>query len=162
MAYETIFSTPLGQLVLVFLLVFTLIFAVLQKSKILGEGKKQMDALVALAIGLIVISVGSVLDFLQQIIPFLAIALIILLVFLILLGMVFNEKTFEVMPWLKYVFGVAILIAVTVAVLIFTKGWDYITSWFGSNNSWGSNIVLIAVIVVAMIIAFFGSGKKDK
>jgi len=66
--------------VLPFLLVFVLVFAILQKSKIFGEGKKQIDALIALALALIVISAGSVLQFLNDIIPFMAIALIILLV----------------------------------------------------------------------------------
>ena len=47
---ETIFSSALGQTVLVFILVFTLVFAVLQKSKILGDSRKQTDALIALAV----------------------------------------------------------------------------------------------------------------
>lgn len=162
MAYETIFSTPLGQLVLLFLLMFTLVFAILQKTEILGKGKKQIDALIALAIALLVSGVGSVLDFVQQIIPFLAIALVIILVFMLLLGMLFKEGTFDIPGWLKVTFGIIIFIALVIAVLIFTKGWDYITSWFGNNGNWGNNIVLIVVIVVAMAIAFFGSGKKDK
>src|SRR3989338_1413020 len=117
--FESIFSTPLGQTVLLFLLVFTVIFAILQKSEILGKGKKQIDALVALAIGLIVSSVGYVLDFAQKILPFFATVLIIILVFLILTAMFFKgeiEFSDKVRMW----FGVLIFIIVTIAVVVFT------------------------------------------
>ena len=129
MAYQSIFSTDLGQAVLAFLLVFTIVFAVLQKSKILGDGKKQIDALVSLAIGLIVISIGTALDFIQKIIPFLAICLVIILVFMILLGAFFKEGSFDIPPWLKVVFGIIIFIAVVIAVLMFTPGWDIIKNY---------------------------------
>ena len=161
MAYETIFSTPLGQLVLLFLLIFTLIFAILQKTEILGKGKRQIDALVALAIALLVSGVGSVLDFVQQIIPFLAIALVIILVFMLLLGMFYKEGTFDIPSWMKVTVGIIIFIALLIAVLIFTKGWDYIVGWFGGSSGWGGNVILIIVIIVAILIAFFGSGKSS-
>jgi hypothetical protein len=41
--------------ILVFLLVFTIVFAVLQKSQILGSGKKNFNVSVALVMGLLVI-----------------------------------------------------------------------------------------------------------
>lgn len=158
---QTIFSTDLGQAVLAFVLVFTLVFAVLQKSKILGEGKKQIDALISLAIGLIVISVGSALNFIQQIIPFMAISLIIILVFMLLLGMFYNEGSFKISDGLKIFFGIIVFLAVAIAVLIFTGGWSYIISWFGSNGSIGADVILIVVVIVAVLIALFGSGKES-
>lgn len=156
---ETIFSSDLGQTVLAFLLVFTLVFAVLQKSKILGEGKKQIDALISLAMGLIVISVPFVRDFIKNIIPFLAVALIILLVLMLLWGMLFKEGAFDLDKWVKLGLGIVILIAVVIAVLIYTGGWDYLRGWFGEDSSLGSNIILVVVIVAAILIAYFGSGK---
>src|SRR3989344_5401509 len=53
MVAPTLFSSPLGQTVLVFVLVFVGIFAILQKSKVFGDGKKQIDALVAVAIAVL-------------------------------------------------------------------------------------------------------------
>ncbi|MEI6850207.1 MAG: hypothetical protein WCK29_04155 [archaeon] len=159
MVYTSIFSSALGQLILAFVLIFTLVFAVLQKSKILGDGKKQIDALIALAIALIVISVGSVLDFIQHIIPFMAIGLVIILVFMILMGAVFADGTLKEMPWLKWVFAIVILVAVIVAVLVFTKGWDYILSFFSSDGSWAGNLILIVIIVLAIVFSYFGKDK---
>src|SRR3989338_5371997 len=86
--YSTIFSTPLAQMALVFVLVFTIVFAILQKSKILGDGKKQIDALVALSIALLVISVAYALKIISGLAPFLAVGLVIILVFMLLTGMV--------------------------------------------------------------------------
>ena len=51
-----IFSNPFfTEMLLPFLLVFVVVFAILQKSKILGDGKAQIDAIVGLVIGLILI-----------------------------------------------------------------------------------------------------------
>ena len=159
MVYTSIFSSALGQLVLAFVLIFTLVFAILQKSKILGEGKKQIDALVALAIGLIVISVGSVPDFIQHMIPFMAIGLVIILVFMILMGAVFADGTLKEMPWLKWVFAISILVAVIIAAVGFTKGWDYIVTFFSSDGSWAGNLILIIVIILAIVFSYFGKDK---
>jgi len=46
-------STIVAKFILPFLLVFFVVFAVLEKIKLLGEDKKQLNALVAFVIGLI-------------------------------------------------------------------------------------------------------------
>jgi hypothetical protein len=48
MAVPIFISPFFMDYVLPFVLVFTLVFALLQKTKILGDGKKQIDSLVAL------------------------------------------------------------------------------------------------------------------
>ena len=51
---DTIISHPIFVgTILPFVLVFTIVFAVLQKSKIFGDDKKQIDSIVALVFGLI-------------------------------------------------------------------------------------------------------------
>ena len=55
---DPIFISPYFlDYILPFVLVFTLIFAILQKTKILGEGKKQIDAIIGLVVGFILIAV---------------------------------------------------------------------------------------------------------
>ena len=54
---ETIFQHFIFQeFILPFLLVFTIVFAVLEKTKLLGDGKKQLDAIVAFVVGLIFVT----------------------------------------------------------------------------------------------------------
>lgn len=161
---DTIFSSPLGQIILLFLLIFTVVFAILQKSGILGKDKKQIDALVALAIGLIVVGASQVLDFAQKLIPFMAISMIIILVFMILLAMFFQTEI-KFHDNVRIAFGILVFIAVVIAVLVFTGSWEPIKNWF-TNSSTSGNIILVVVIVGAILLAYFGpsgapSGKPN-
>ena len=78
--------------ILPFVLVFTLTFAILQKTKLLGEEKKQIDALVSLVIGLILIAFPFAREIVVKLMPFLAVSLIILLVFMLLYGFIMGKS----------------------------------------------------------------------
>ena len=68
----TILQSPIFMEVLLpFILVFTVVFAVLQKTKVLGEAKSQVDALVALSVGLITVAFGYATGIIVNLIPFL-------------------------------------------------------------------------------------------
>lgn len=164
----TILSHPLMVgTVLPFILVFTLIFAILQKTKILGDGKKQIDALVALAIGLIVVSFGYATGIILSLIPILAIGAVVILCFLMLYGMVFEPGKFEVHKHIKLGIGIIGGIVVIVATMAVTGAWDYVLDMFrGGENGLISvtNLIFVAVIIVALAMALLGGGgeKKDK
>jgi peptidoglycan/LPS O-acetylase OafA/YrhL len=162
MVVETIFSSPLGQTALVFVLVFTLLFALLQKSKILGDGKKQTDALISLAIALLVISVGYAMDIITTLIPFLAVGLVIILVFLLLWGS-FYHGNLETSKGVKIAAGIIALIAVVVAVLYITGAWDYLRDWIvlGNSGAFG-NIVLVVIVIIAIVVVMASGGEKKK
>lgn len=154
--YSTIFSTPLAQMALVFVLIFTIVFAILQKSKVLGDGKKQIDALVALAIGLLVVSVSYALKIISGLAPFLAVSLVILLVFMLLLG-IFHKGQLELKPgWVTFLTILA-FVAVVIAVLFVTDAFEFFKGFFGKNSSWLPNVILIAVVGIAIWVAFIDS-----
>ncbi len=159
MAVETIFSSALGQLVLVFLLVFTVVFAVLQKTKILGDGKKQVDALVGLAVGLLVTSVSYATDLISNLVPFLAVGLIIILVFLLLIG-IFYKGEFDAQNWMKYTAMVLALIAVIIAVFYFSGNIGTVIDFFDNNTSFVTN-GLIIIVIIAVVLAFVFGGKDS-
>ena len=80
---DTIFSSPIFlDIILPFLLVFTLVFAILDKSKLLGEGKKQINAIISLVVGLILIGFPFARNIVVNLIPFLVVSLVILFVFM--------------------------------------------------------------------------------
>ena len=159
---ETILSSPLFiQIILPFLLVFAVVFAVLQKSEILGKGKKQIDAIVALVVGLIVIAFGNATGIIVNLMPFLAVSLIIILVFMILIGMLFKEGEFNLDKKIKIGLGIVITVAVIIAVLYLTNGFDYVESLFSGagGSTLLANIIFIALIIGAVAAVVFGGGK---
>jgi hypothetical protein len=167
MVVETILTSFFAvRVVYPFLLVFTLLFAVLQKSKILGDEKSQIDALVALSIALIVVAFSWSTNIIINLMPFLAVSLVILLVFMILFGFVAstNEDGLKMPPFVKWGITILIVLALVIAVLISTGQWDrvYYALFFDyGENTLLSNIVLL-VIVAGAIAAVVMPGMKKK
>ncbi|MEK6928464.1 MAG: hypothetical protein AABW65_00725 [Nanoarchaeota archaeon] len=161
MVEHNIFAEPLAQTIFLFIFVFTLVFAILQKSQILGKEKKQVDALIGFAIAMIVTSVGYASDIISRLIPFLAVSLVIIFVFMILLGFFFKEDSFDISAKMKVVFGIFIFIAVASAVLTIVGGWDYITGLFRGEFLLIENIIFFLVIGGAIAIVFAFDKKKS-
>lgn len=162
---ETILSSPfVRDLVLPFLLVFAIVFAILQKSEILGKGKKQTDAIIALVVGLLVVAVGSVTDIINNLIPILAVGLVVLLAFFLLWGFAFKEGAFEIHKNVQWAVGGIAAIVVAVAVLYYTGGLEYLKGLTGgSSSSWVTNILFIALIIIAVaVVVGFGGGKSKE
>ena len=166
MALETILSSDFAvKIIYPFLLVFTLVFAILQKSKILGEDKRQIDALVALAVGLIVVAFSWATNIIAGLMPFLAVSVVILLVFMILYGFVASDmrEGLKLPKQLQYCIGILAGIALIIAVIVATGQWDKAYNALfggGSFSSLASNILMIAIILGALAVVIFGAKKK--
>ena len=161
---ETIFTNPFFiETVLPLLLIFTVVFAILEKTKILGDGKRQIDAIVALVISLIFVAFGRATDIVVRMIPILGVALIVILIFMILLGSVYGEGRFEIPNWLKVVVGILVAILVIAMVLILTGGLDYLLGFiYGDNSGLLINGILIAVIIGAIAAVIWGGKGESK
>jgi len=155
-----IIDSPLfTEMILPFLLVFVLIFAILQKSKVLGEGKAQIDALISLAIALILIGVPVARDVIVGIIPWLAVGVAVILVFMILYGFAAGDlKTGE--TWMKIVFGILAGLFVIGTVIYVTGLWDSVSGIFSGGSDLWANIVIIIIVVGAVAFAI-ASGKSS-
>ena len=155
------------EMILPFLLIFVLVFAILQKSKILGEDKQQIDAMVSLAIGLLLIAVPVASEVVVNLMPWLAVGLATMLVFFLLYGFAAGDLTNETnMPkGMRNTFG-ALAALFTIAVLWnVTPLGDLIYGWLSAGASediWVSG-VMIAVIIGVMVVAVKGRdwGKND-
>ena len=158
------FNYPvIKEFLLPFLLVFVLIFAILEKSKIFGEGKRQINAIIALVSGLILLAFSSYVDFIRSIIPFFAVVLVILFVFLLLYGFVYGDTKGDPLDKnMKMILGIIIALTVAIAVLYYTGYWENIKDWFYSENKYFINFVFGIIIVAAVIAVIFGNGKKEE
>ena len=157
-----------AQVLFIFVLLFSLIFGILQKSKLFGEGKRQIDALIALSTALLTTSVAYALDIISKLVPFMAVGLVIVLVFILLFALfIKGGKEFSPEGWMMNVaIGIA-FVAVVIAVLYFTGAWDHIKElWNSESSGIIGNVVTFAVVIGVILLVFFGSqggssGKHD-
>lgn len=158
-----IFDNPFfTEMLLPFLLVFVVVFAILQKSKILGEGKAQIDAMVAMVVGLLLIGVPQPRDIIVGIMPWMAVGIAAILVFLILYGFVAGDLSGEnVKPWMKITFGVLAGVFTLIVVFKISGLGGIIFDWFSLSEGGEvlTSILMIALVIAAMAVAIFG-GKK--
>jgi len=149
--------------ILPFVLVFTLIFAILQKSKLLGEDKKQIDAIIGLVVGLMLIAFPYTRYIVVGLVPFLAVSAVILLVFMLLYGFVVAKKDGDVLGhWWKVAIGAILSVALIVVLLHLMGYWNLVVDYvYGAGNS--SNLlwnVIFVVIIIGAVIAVI-VGAKD-
>src|SRR3990170_4565423 len=113
-----------------FLLVFFIVFAVLEKTKILGGENKQLHAMVAFVIGLIFVAAIYPKVVLNDMILFLTISLIVVFVFMLLWGFITGgELKLGENNIIKYGAGGLVFVAVAIALLSILGIWDNIYSF---------------------------------
>jgi hypothetical protein len=158
-------TLPIFQdIILPFILFFTLFFAILQKTKLLGDGKQQIDAIISFVIAAIVVTFSQQVLWVRQFSVFLAVALLVYFGFMLIWAFAVGSKDgdpFSQFSKMKPFLGAVALIAVVVAVLIITGGWEKVTSFFSNGDS-GANVLMIVVIAGAIAAVFFGNSKKEE
>lgn len=156
MAAETILQHWIfTRFVLPFLLIFFIVFAILEKTKLLGGDKKQLNALLAFVIGLIFVSVSYPTEVASNLILFLTIGLIVLFVGLLLWGFAIGGEPKLDGTGLKWTAGIIIFVAVVIAV-IWATGFDLgVFDWIFSQSwsaSFWTNVAFIAAIAGAIAV----------
>jgi len=162
---EPIFISPYFlDYILPFVLVFTLIFAILEKTKLLGEGKRQVDAIVGLVVGLILIAFPFPRTIVVELMPFLAVAAIILLVFMLLYGFIAGKKEGDVLnPYLKVALGIILVFALITVLLIIADWWDPVYEFLFERET-ASQVwinVLLLVVLAGAVLAVLKGGKES-
>ncbi|VVB80735.1 Uncharacterised protein [uncultured archaeon] len=134
--------------VLPFLLIFAVIFAILQKTKIFGDSKdqanvKSINAIVAVSIALLSLLNDYVSTFFATLFPRFGIVVGIFIVILILLGFFYTPKadgTGGIPSWIGWVLLVVVLYwAIDQWSLISGIGFGgtYTLQWFVDQYLWG-------------------------
>lgn len=159
------------QVILPFLLVFVIMYAVLTKTKILGESKKNLNIIVALIMGAMVViphimgkfppNADPVLIF-NEALPQLSIVLVAIVFLLILIG-VFGQDT--VMLGMTAP-GWILFASVLIIAIVFGSA----AGWWSSGVSqtledvFGVEAVALAImlLVFGIIIAWITSEPKEK
>lgn len=156
-------DTPiLMDFLLPFFLIFSVLFASLQKIKIFKE--KKVNVLLSLVISLLVViphitnryPPGSdVVEIMMNAIPQVAVLIIALIMLFIILGLFFGEKKFggsSIGGWVS-------IIAIVAILWIFGSSAGWWSGWRSIERFFGEDIISLAIIIIvfALIIRFITS-----
>ncbi len=158
----------LTDVFLPFLLIFIIIFAILQKTHVLGENKKNLNVAIAVIIGLLVVIPHvtrsypprmDVVEIMNKALPTVSIVVVAIIMLMILLGIFGADATLfgaKLGGWIT-------MVSVILIVWIFgaSAGWWGTWAWF--NRFFGSDAValIIILLVFGIVIAFITSGERD-
>jgi len=139
--------------VLAFLLVFTVVFAVLAKTKILGESKF-VNLLVSFIVATMFVSVTNAREYILNVTPWFAVFLVSMTFILLVMG--FSDK---VPDGLKTGLGVVFVIGILVLFLIsafFSFSSDsfavQIKNWIATPRIYGAVVLIVVAALASWII----------
>jgi hypothetical protein len=167
-------SSLLTDFLYPFLLVFFILFAVLEKTNIFGSNKKQLNASVSLIVGLIFVGAVFPKMVAENMVVFMTVGLVIIFVGLVLWGFITGQTPTPGDKWKKFyaiLLGIAIVTAVIWATgfgagvlgaiaAIFSFLFD--SSW--SGTFW-TNVLFVGLIAIAIAVVLKSKGAaegKDK
>jgi len=149
----------LRDLILPFILIFTLVFAILEKSQILGQGKQQINAIIAFAVAGILMAFSTQVDWIKRLTIVMIFVLFLMFVLLLVWGFVWGETSGDMLAkaeGLKWTLGITAIVIIAGAALYITGYWDKLKS----SPGFTSNLLFIIFIIAAIVTVM--NQKKDK
>lgn len=137
------------DVLLPFILVFTLVFAVLQKSKIFGDKNKNLNVVISFVVGLLFIRNQALVTLVNRFLPNVSLFLIIILMFLLLIGIFAGQHK----GWTGSAMGVAAIISIIFIIYSLSSATigdtfnlpDFLTDF---DDQTKGTILFIAVFVI--------------
>ncbi|MBI2558708.1 hypothetical protein HYW20_05270 [Candidatus Woesearchaeota archaeon] len=170
-------SIGLFDVVLPFLLVFTIVFAILEKTKVLGmeeiEGKKytkkNLNAIAAFVIAFLVVASSQLVEIITTVSANAVVVLFLAVLFLMLVGSFYKEGEAVYLEggW-KIVFMIIVFIAIVGIFLDAIKdengrSWlERVGDFSGGNDQIAGAVILLAIIVLFMVYAMKEPSKEAK
>lgn len=167
------------DVILPFLLIFAIVFAILEKTKVFGTEKigkdvvtrRNINSLVAFVIAFLTIASSKLVETITTVSSYMVILLLLSIFFLILVGSFFKEGegVFLESPW-KEIF-MAIMFVGIIGIFLYAiqtadgtpwlyAAWDYLSLHWGSRAV--ASIILLIVVVLFMYFTVKTPGKKVK
>ncbi len=143
-----------------FLLIFTLTFAVLEKVRILGDGKRNLNLVVSLVLALLFVRNQALVTLLNSFLPNISIFMVVALMFLLLVGLWMGDQ-----PGLnKSLLGLASI--VSLIFILWAVFSNVAGDWFNFLPDWirymdGDTKAMIIFIGLFVLLVWWLS-KGDK
>ncbi|MBU0459477.1 MAG: hypothetical protein KJ597_06935 [Nanoarchaeota archaeon] len=160
------------DIILPFLLVFTIVFAILEKTKILGLErvggeeltKKNLNSIVAFVMAFLVVASTQLVAVVNEVMANIVLLLILAVSFLMLVGVFFGDKEFtleQYSGWIKF-FMVFMFIGI---VLIFLNALNWLQYIFALFVLWEADwaaTIIFFIVVLAFIVFITYEPKRKK
>jgi len=154
------------DVVLPFLLVFTIVFGVLEKTKLFGvtdkKPKQNINAMIAFVIALFFVAATELVEGTMWLLPHVVILLITLMSFMMLVGFFYSDQEFS---FEKHTFWKVFLTIVFFIGIVLLSWYAYHPSSFDNvGNFWsgttGVTIIFLAIVVGTVVFVTY-PGKKS-
>jgi hypothetical protein len=167
---QTLENYGLTDVLLPFLLIFTIIFAVLQKTHILGEGRKNFNVVVALVISLSVVIPhvtnsyppdADVVEIMNNALPNVSIIIVAIIMVLILIGLMGGEARWmggSLSGWIA-------IISFLIVIFIFGRaaGWfETLPRWLWWLDDPNTQALVVIILIFGIIIWFITSDTESE
>jgi hypothetical protein len=148
------------NVLLPFLLVFAITFAILEKIQLFGQ-KRQINGIIAAIMGILLVRNQYVVGIINRFLPNVSLFMVVILMFLLLLG-IFVGKSFG---WTDNMLGVAVIISLVFVVWSLSSDFlgerfelpDFLTSF---DEQTKSSIFMIAIFVAVIYFVTKDSSGK--
>lgn len=156
----------LSDVVLPFFLIFTIVFAVLQKTKILGKDSKNFNVMVSLVLGLSTViphvlniypAEADVVNIINTALPNVSLVIIAVIMVIMIIGLFAGgEMT-------GYTSGGIVLAAFVVVIYIFgaSAGWWNLAGWADFLTDQDTQALLVVILVFGIVIWFITRDKES-
>jgi len=169
------------DVILPFLLVFTLVFAILEKTKVLGfedpehkYTRKNLNSMVAFVTAFLVVGSSKLVGIINQTVSQVFILILLSVLFLVLLGVFLGDKEMKFErkdKWFIF-FSIVMLVAIVIIFLNaitnekgeswLSIGWRYIASNWNSAAIGAIIMVLIVIGMMYYVIKPYEPKKKEE
>jgi|SRR3989344_3933969 len=162
----TLNNWGLTDVLLPFILVFAIVFAILSRMNIFGDDKKNINIVVALVLGLIFIMphvTGNYppnydpVDIINGAIPGVSIVAIAVIMVLLLIGLFGWKQEGSQVPWIIFLLAIVAVVYFFGSAAGWWYGWNSLSQFFGEDA-----VSLVVVLLVFGIIIWFitSTGKS--
>ncbi len=166
------------DVILPFLLVFTIVFAILEKTKILGVEKidnkevtkKNINAMVALAVAFLVVASTKLVAVINDVLANIVLLLVLAICFLLLVGVFMGDKEFTMKDYPKWVKFFMFFMFIGI-VLIFLNALQWLDFLLDIVREWPAQWATTAAFLIVILIFLYyitaepgkpAEAKKDK
>ena len=161
------------SVLLPFVLVFTIVFAVLQKANIFGQGKKNFNVMVALVMGFSVVIPHVLGTFpphadpvliINNALPGISVVLVAIVALLLMIGIMGGEVKWlgsSISGWIAIISLVIVLVIFGRAAGWFQQGWPGWLRWLDHPDTQAFIVIILVFGIIVWYITKDDSQKKN-